>query len=644
VGSRKDVDGEMPPHSVDAVSHPVVVADVRHPGIFDHWQIRRVSAGAGECAGPYAAEVSRQPVTKAEQQHPAGGFNSCVFVVHGVRPAERDLIAGRVEALERYFEPLGTTLVTGRYDEHLSLYSGAVTFGEGRFGSAGVALWGGPLPSGLRTPSELLDADDEILRGLDVVVAMVAVGDSCARIVSGAAGPTALYTSRFGGMQAWATHAVAATWLAAGAASVDAWAIPCLLGRDFVGGSRTLFEGTSAVAPATCVEIQPSGVRTRSYWPLMERWRPAPEPAAFEEAQDAFLDGLKRHLNHGRPIHLGLTGGMDSRVVALGLRECGLEFDTFTWGEAHWPDTLEAVRVAGMLGVRHESQPINYRSDEMTLELIDAEIRWTEGVAPVRFVEQRWPEDASTLIGGMGGETGRAFYYDSRVAAAVPEPSPKQLRQFFDARGKLFGASQEAIQALREEEQEWLEATAETGLTGWRRLDVLYAEQRVRRWGRSTLPCSSVDFIAAFATPPLGRSLVSMSLEDRLGDGFHRGFLSRAPGLSLPPADKPAPRSRLRQAAAGLPGARAAAALLRRPRPLPSGGAWPAHGSWLRQPRMHAWLTQEVLESPLLVETMGQRWLDATRAGFLRNESVATEAVLLAAGPVALAAALRSLN
>jgi len=571
-------------------------------------------------------------------------FNCCAFAVQGVSAGDRPLLEHRLTALERFYAPLGRTRVCSRHDSRLSLLFGAVSFGDPAPREGAPIVWGGPLPEGLTASAQLVHASDEALRKLDGVVAAIGVDEQPdGRILTGAGGVTSLYTASSRGLTAWATHAVAAAWLATGSASLDAWAIPELLARGFVGGDRTLIEGASAVPAATSIELTPGGVNRRSYWPAEERWAPVPEESAYELAVGALRDGLRRRLSGCGSPYLGLTGGLDSRVVAIVLGELGIDFGTYTWGEEDWSDVIEARRVAELLGLPHQRQPIEIRGNDVALGLVDADARWTDGVTAARFMAQTWPEGMDVAIAGMGGETGRAFYYDARVAHAFPAPSPRDLHRFFDARGRIHGASREAVRELRAAERSWVDAAARTGATGWRCLDIVYAEQRVRRWGRAMLPQTSAAFVPAFATSDVSRALTSMPLASRLTDGFHRRLLSRVPELSPPPAATYAPPPALRRIVAGLPGVRQTASLLRRGRP-PGVGPWYRRDMWPDQPRLHRWLEDEVLGSALLGETMGNGWLSATRAGFSRGEAMATEAVLLAAAPLALSAAIGTLR
>lgn len=93
---------------------------------------------------------------------------------------------------------------------------------------------------------------------------------------------------------------------------------------------------------------------------------------------------------------------------------------------------------------------------------------------------------------------------------------------------------------------------------------------------------------------------------------------------------------------AGQPGRALVRRALRRERPPDE--RWLLADLWAQRPRTHEWFADVVLREPLLAEALGDAWLHATRAGFLRGERRASEMALQAAGPVALAATLRGLQ
>jgi hypothetical protein len=257
-------------------------------------------------------------------------------------------------------------------------------------------------------------------------------------------------------------------------------------------------------------------------------------------------------------------------------------------------------------------------------------------MAPVEFAERTWPAEMTALITGSGGEAGRCFYYATRTAEHR-NPSPGTLAKLIgrDLAGQLSGARRETRELVRERVERQVLDAAALGLGEWRALDVFYSEQRMQRWGRSVMPRLAVPTMFGFATPEVARALVSMPLRDRRQDAFHRRVLAaRSPGLGLSP---------IRQRHGRMP------PLLRRRlghvrRRLSKRAPSLLAAHWPGRPAFRAWVAEGVLEAPVMHELFGGAWTGRVRAGFLAGDAVAEGLALRAAGPVALAEALRELD
>lgn len=207
----------------------------------------------------------------------------------------------------------------------------------------------------------------------------------------------------------------------------------------------------------------------------------------------------------------------------------------------------------------------------------------------------------------------------------------------------LAHAEPDAIAHLRGRVAAWIAEAETLGYRGWRCLDVLYTEQRVRRWGRATLPRIAPALVPALLTPELSRALVSLPLEDRLREGFHRRFIGeRRPELAPPELLRDRGRRPLRsrsRPASAL--ASLARPLTRRLRGADRPSRWYAAEAWETRPRLRAFVAEEVLSSPLVSAGLGEDWARQTRAAFLGDEALGTRLALQVAGPVALERALR---
>ncbi|MEA2422656.1 MAG: hypothetical protein QOF55_1755, partial [Thermoleophilaceae bacterium] len=201
---------------------------------------------------------------------------------------------------------------------------------------------------------------------------------------------------------------------------------------------------------------------------------------------------------------------------------------------------------------------------------------------------------------------------------------------------RLAGADPEAARAFERAALGWVEEAEQLGARGWRALDVVYSEQRVRRWGRHMLMRPGAPIVAPLAAPPVQRALAWLPLAERVSSGFHRRFLAeRLPAIAVA---EPQPLSRRRVPPALRRAVRAARGLRSAPS-VPEPSMW----EWGRHRVLHSWIADEVLTSPLLAEGLGGTWTAGLRERFLAGERDAEELARWAAGPVALAHALREL-
>ena len=552
----------------------------------------------------------------------------------------RDLIEQRVTALAGFYARVAEPTVSFDYWGQTRLFAGSISFTEEPDEAGDVLVWGEPLPSSLRSAQAILTAGDNRLREIAGQTLAVAPGERQARIVTGAGLVASAYVAEGSESTAWASHAVAAAFLATGRATFDQDRLPELIARNFVGGGRTLIKESSVLPVATVVDIDGSKASTRTFWSGAERWAPVPSQDAQELAEEALCATLIQR-TQDFDVNVGLTAGLDSTVVGLALSDLGLPFRTFTWGTERAPDLDAARRTSQILGVEHQRlDPVEPEPEE-AIEFILGAVRWTEGIGAASVVERRWPTGRTVAVMGVGGEIGRAFYYTAGLAKAFPEPSPRQVIRFFDAGKAIAGADRRARRLLREAETAWVAEALEDGVSGWRCLDHVYAEQRVRNWGRGMTPRLGTPVVAAFATSEVARGLSSLTQRLRTEDGFHRAVLARRAELARPGEAAPMAGG-LRSAAANLPGARFVAHRIRRLKRERDERQWGGREVWTRHSEARRWVCQAIESEPVL-ETMGRSWVDRAIRGFTNDLHHETEMALQCAGAVAFRSALEEL-
>jgi len=499
-------------------------------------------------------------------------------------------------------------------------------------GAVSVAALGAPLRQaafGEAPPATLdvLGADDRALRRYEGGGAALAATSDRARLVAGAGAPALIYAASAadGSVQAWSTHAVAASYVATGAAAVDPSAVPEQLAAEFVGDGRSLVTGVRALRAASLVDLTATRAEEGCYWPARDRWRLVPPQDAHAYTEHHLLRSLDERLAGVARPFAGLTAGYDSRAAALALRDLGKPFVGYTWGPDDDEDVRGGAEAAAAVGMEHRRLEFEQWEGADAVRRTRANARWTEGAIHVGFAGIVWPPEMRAFVNGAGGETGRCFYYSGQ--ALDPPPGDLALVVSGPLADRIAGARPEAIEALHARVRDWVSEAGRTGVDGWRLLDVVYAEQRVRRWLRGMLPRLPAAMVGAFTSPEVQRGLISLPIEERARSGFHRRFIAdRVPEL-LPTSEPEA-------AAGGRRPLARVAQRLRRGR---------LDGDWAARPEYRDWIADGVLGSALAVEAMGERWCRRTRSRFYAGDAFAMGRALWLGGPVALSEALAEL-
>lgn len=423
------------------------------------------------------------------------------------------------------------------------------------------------------------------------------------------------------------THAVVAAVLGCGEARVRPGALAELLAFGHPANRDHVVDGVTALEAGAGWRIDGRGVRQLA---SPRAWALVAEQEAYAVAVDELHATLERWSAAAGSVALGLTAGRDSRVVAVALHALGIDARTYTWGAPASEDCREAARIARELGLAHELVDPPLLADAEVVATAERAVRWTEGAAPLGFIAGQSRLDADVNLTGAGGELGRAFHY-AYLARNFRHPSLTQLAGVWRPQARLDPrVAPEARDAVATAARHALEQAAATGVSGWRTLDVVYAQQRMRRWGRSGIaPTSGAAYGPVFLEPQLAAALVSLPLEDRLTDGFHRRYLGeRAPALVPPPP----PRQR-----AGVPPVlRRAIARVRRDRRAPEPGTSTLLGAY---PQTHEYLAG-VARHGLVRDGLGEDWAGDLHAGVRACDARAIDAALTLAGPVTLADAL----
>jgi len=553
-------------------------------------------------------------------------LDRCVFAARALDNAHRSVLETRIRRLADFYGVLGDPRVSTRWLDHLGAIVGVIDFGNRAHDLDRPLTWGGCLPAALSTSAALISAPGGQLRALDGVIGAIAATDDEICVVEGAGtGFPVFHEASSGFAEAWSSHAVAAAWLAYGSVALESDTVVELIGYNYVGADRSMIRGVKVLDWATRIRVDQDGSSRESWWPPRERWSLVPEEDAYEHTEAALLASLERRVAT-HPVVIGLTAGLDSRVAAVALRALGIPFEAVTVGAPGDADVDGAAIVAGALGIKHRVIGVKATTSSTVPAAADAQARWTDGSGRATTVRARASDlGAVTFVTGGGAETGRCLLY-RMTARNYRRPTQRQLARLAVPTARLEGAREDAVRLIERRTAEAVSRAYEHGLSGWRALDVVAADERERRVYRALSTPGNSDLVIAFCIPDIQRGLTSLPLEERLDDGFHRRFIARhAPAVAPDPG--PSQRS-------GLPPvARRLASAMRRRQPRADVARVAVPGE-LRQ-----WLAQ-ILASPIVVEPFGTRWTEQVDRAMAAGDPRGLETALLAAAPVALHDAL----
>jgi asparagine synthase (glutamine-hydrolysing) len=118
----------------------------------------------------------------------------------------------------------------------------------------------------------------------------------------------------------------------------------------------TCLEGIHPVAPGAWMEVRDGHASSRRYWDIPVRAADLDEAGHAARLRDSFLDTLRRQAAPYQRIGVSLSGGLDSAVVAAGVRAIAGSREVHTFSAGYGEDDKELVNaatVARELGTIH---------------------------------------------------------------------------------------------------------------------------------------------------------------------------------------------------------------------------------------------------------------------------------------------------
>jgi asparagine synthase (glutamine-hydrolysing) len=133
-------------------------------------------------------------------------------------------------------------------------------------------------------------------------------------------------------------------------------AIQVIQSTKWMQPGATCLEGIFPVAPGTWMAVEQNRLFTARFWDLPIQVRQRDERDHVAALRGAFLETLRRQTEPYHRIGISLSGGLDSAIMAGGVRHVAPTKEIHTFSAGHGPDDrelLNAERVAAELGTHH---------------------------------------------------------------------------------------------------------------------------------------------------------------------------------------------------------------------------------------------------------------------------------------------------
>lgn len=198
---------------------------------------------------------------------------------------------------------------------------------------------------------------------------------------------------------------------------------------------------------------------------------------------ETLQDMWARH--EGRRVALGLSGGLDSRVIAAGLASHGRRPLTFTYGDSRNREVRVARQIAERLGLPHATLPVT--SAEMLRDWRTCTLALDGAHSPAEMYEswfQHWLSSAMDVL--VSGIWGGPLWGDDKALGLAPRDLPEALRD------RLVTRLESARLLLRPDvfgtAGDWFRGEVANSLEGWtqQRTDIAVfwkVDNPQRRWG-----------------------------------------------------------------------------------------------------------------------------------------------------------------
>ncbi|MEA3410021.1 MAG: asparagine synthase-related protein [Pseudomonadota bacterium] len=202
-----------------------------------------------------------------------------------------------------------------------------------------------------------------------------------------------------------------------------------LLTFGFVLDRKTLFRDVYTLPPASCLVCENGKTSISTYWRLDQiEPRSGYDENRLDELAHTFRGAVRRAIPPGETTSIGLTGGLDSRVILAAATADRLRVSTYTGGFHDSTDVKLAKMLADLTDTKHVFRSIG---PEHLAEWLEPMVRLQGGIVatlhshPCNTLFAKKVDQAR--IQGIGGEYVRGFWIPGRYQGSAASGKANQF-------------------------------------------------------------------------------------------------------------------------------------------------------------------------------------------------------------------------
>jgi hypothetical protein len=306
-------------------------------------------------------------------------------------------------------------------------------------------------------------------------------------------------------------------------------------------GTRTNWDSIERVGAGSRIDFGPDGWRQATYWrPLVDH---AVQRLGISASVDRCLESAVeavRMVGAGREVvWCDLTGGYDTRMLALLARTAGVSFITTTNGERDEEDVRLARRVSETAGWEWSLVSLPERWEQILPKRIPEAIGWGDGALDaVQLAAVLWGHEfkskrARRVFGGGGGEFYWSYAWQQEYGQSM-RTGPTSLerwvriRMLRGVRTRVFTRDPmpEVVADLRTRMEPVIEPYVDEPRAV--QADVLHMHKSTGHFGAYTSAATAhVDGLLPFYTRARFTTVFSTNPRHRFGHRFYRRLIYR---------------------------------------------------------------------------------------------------------------------